>query len=47
MIYVDAFESSDKLPRVTLGLLERGWSSTQVSRVLGENWMRVFRAAWG
>lgn len=33
------------LPNVTEQLVARGWRDEDVSKVLGENWLRVFRAA--
>ena len=45
--YVHGFAAIDELPNVTLGLLARGWPVDDVRKVLGENWLRVYRAAWG
>jgi len=45
--YVDRFQSIDQLPNVTTALLERGWSTAELRKLLGENWLRVYRAAWG
>ena len=27
--------------------LERGWSESRIRKVMGENWLRVLRDAWG
>lgn len=40
--YAAGLESIDKLPALTRGLIARGYSDSQVSRVLGENWVRAF-----
>ena len=32
------------LPNLTERLVERGWAEPDVRKVLGENWLRVFRA---
>jgi membrane dipeptidase len=45
--FVAGFESIDRLPNVTAGLLDRGWPVDDVRAALGENWLRVYRAAWG
>ena len=29
------------------GLLDRGYSAENVRKILGENWMRLFRRVWG
>jgi len=44
---VKDFETIIELPKVTQGLLDRGWSEPDVRKVLGENWMRVFEQVWG
>ena len=31
------------LPNLTQRLVERGWAEADVRKVLGENWLRVFR----
>ena len=45
--YVRDFESIDQLPRVTAALSARGWTPIEIAKLLGENWARVYRAAWG
>jgi membrane dipeptidase len=35
------------LPLVTAALVERGWSEPDIRKVLGENWLRVFRSDLG
>lgn len=45
--FAAGFESIDRLGNVTRGLLDRGWPVADVRRALGENWLRVYRAAWG
>ncbi len=44
---VKDFETITELPKVTQGLLDRGWSKPDVRKVLGENWLRVFEKVWG
>jgi membrane dipeptidase len=44
---VKGFETIVELPKVTQGLLDRGWSATDVRKVLGENWLRVYEKVWG
>jgi len=40
---VPGFARERDLPSLTERLLERGWAEPDVRRVLGENWLRVFR----
>ncbi|MFC4313992.1 dipeptidase [Steroidobacter flavus] len=44
---VKDFETIVELPKVTQGLLDRGWSAADVRKVLGENWLRVYEKVWG
>ncbi|MBL8271615.1 dipeptidase [Steroidobacter sp.] len=45
--YVKGFENIGQLPNVAAGLVSRGWSSVDVRKVLGENWLRVYQKVWG
>jgi membrane dipeptidase len=45
--YVAGFAAIDELPNVTGGLRARGWPVRDVRKALGENWLRVYRVAWG
>ena len=47
LVFVAGFESIDRLPNVTQGMLDRGWPVADVRKALGENWLRAYRAAWG
>ena len=42
-----ACETVAELPKLTQGLLDRGWSTPDVRKVLGENWLRVYEKVWG
>jgi len=46
-LYVKGFENISELPNVTRGLIQRGWSSGDIRKVLGGNWLRVYEAVWG
>ena len=45
--WVKDYESIIELPKLTQGLLDRGWSDADVRKVLGENWLRVYEQVWG
>jgi membrane dipeptidase len=45
--YVKGFENISELPNVTRGLIQRGWSTGEIRKVLGENWLRVYEKVWG
>lgn len=45
--YPAEIETPNKLLRLTERMLERGFSPDDVRKVLGENWLRVYRAVWG
>ena len=46
-VNVRGFERVDDWPRLTEALLRHGFSDTETRKILGENHLRVFRAAWG
>jgi membrane dipeptidase len=45
-VNVEGFERVDDWPRLTETLLRRGFSDADTLKILGENHLRVFRAAW-
>jgi membrane dipeptidase len=45
--YPEGIETPRTLPTLTRGLLERGFHAAEVKKILGENWLRVYRAVWG
>ena len=45
--YIPGLEGPAGLPLVTQELMSRGWLETDIRKVLGENWLRVFRASLG
>ncbi len=44
--HLEGFRSMEHLPRVTQGLLDRGYKEEDIQKVLGANFLRVFRAVW-
>lgn len=45
--YPAGIETPDRLPNLTARLLDRGYKPEDVQKILGGNWIRVFRAVWG
>lgn len=45
--YPAGIETPKTLPALTARLLERGFDAESVKKVLGLNWMRVYREVWG
>ncbi len=45
--YPAGIETPRTLSTLTGRLLERGFDAVSVQKVLGQNWMRVYRAVWG
>jgi membrane dipeptidase len=44
--YPDGIATPRDLPNLTARMLEREFTVEEVSKVLGRNWMRVYRAVW-
>jgi len=41
------FNSIEHFPRFTMGLVHRGYSESDILKILGGNYMRVFKKVWG
>jgi membrane dipeptidase len=39
-------QDASQLGQLTEALLRRGWSESDLRKVLGENFLRLFRTAW-
>jgi hypothetical protein len=46
ILYSEGFESIDQLPNVVVGLRKRGWTRTEIRKLLGDNWARAYTTAW-
>jgi membrane dipeptidase len=46
-IYPEGIETPYTLPNLTRRLLERGFDETDVRKIWGLNWIRVFKQVWG
>jgi len=44
---VEGFESISGCRKVTEGLLARGYTREDVKKIMGGNWMRLYREVWG
>lgn len=45
--YPDGMGTPCELPNLTARLVERGYKAEDVGKIMGGNWLRVFRAVWG
>jgi len=45
-VYPEGIESITKFPNITAGLLSRGYSEEEVEKIIGDNFLRVFRKVW-
>ncbi|MGK0171254.1 MAG: membrane dipeptidase, partial [Gammaproteobacteria bacterium] len=45
--YPQGIETPQTLPRLTERLMEREFSESEIRKILGLNWMRVYRDVWG
>ncbi|MFC1804022.1 dipeptidase [Thermoproteota archaeon] len=41
------FNSVEHFPRLTMGLVNRGYSDNEITKILGGNYLRVFKKIWG
>lgn len=45
--YPAGIDLPEKLPNLTRALVKRGWKEGAIRKLLGGNWVRVFRDVWG
>lgn len=45
--YPQGIETPEGFPNLTAGLLARGFAQDDVMKILGGNWVRIYRAIWG
>jgi microsomal dipeptidase-like Zn-dependent dipeptidase len=43
----DPFLGFSKLANIERGLAQRGWTAPELHRLMGANWLRVYRSVWG
>ena len=47
MVHPKGMETPDRLSSISEELVNRGYDEASVRKVLGENWLRLFREVWG
>ena len=47
LVYVKDYENISQLPNLIEGLKGRGWTETELDKLLGGNWLRVYKDVWG
>jgi membrane dipeptidase len=47
IMYVKGFENISQLPNLIAAVSRRGWPEADIRKLLGENWLRVYKQAWG
>lgn len=45
-VYADGFENLGRFPEVGTALQARGYDTTDIAKIVGGNWMRVFGQVW-
>lgn len=45
--YPEGIETPEGMPALTAGLVKRGYKAEDIRKILGGNWVRVYRAVWG
>jgi membrane dipeptidase len=45
--YPEGIETPEGMPALTAGLVRRGYKAQDIRKILGGNWVRVYRAVWG
>jgi len=45
--FTENLDDITKTPNIAKGMVARGYSDQEIRGVLGENWLRVFKRAWG
>jgi membrane dipeptidase len=46
-MFVPDLNSPRRMEQIAAALLDRGHSETRVKKIMGDNFMRVFREVWG
>lgn len=46
VIYPEGIRSADECPNITRGLVERGYTESEVKKIIGENWLRLYSQVW-
>ena len=46
VVFPDGFGTIQEFPNLTAAMERRGWTATRIRRVMGDNWVRIFREVW-
>lgn len=47
VVMPEGIRQIEDFPNLTTAMEERGWPEPRIRKVIGDNWLRMFKEVWG